>query len=521
MNKKLVGVLSSLLLLSGLSACGSSSNTEMKLESDSDFTMLLSGNGVSANYYFDFNEHPQAQSLEEISGKTVDYIGLTVGEESLSFRLMLATKQIPDLMKINLDQEYSGGVDEAMKDGLTVDINAMVEEYAPNFMEKLKEMPNYLQSAYSDEGYLSMFGATMVEEEMRGLPFYGPMVNKTYLEQAGLDIPVTIEDWEEMLQAFQDLGVGIPLSFSGSEDFSALYDCFASSFGVTAGATYFQEDGVVKFSPLEDGYYEFVVLMAKWYENGWIDSGFSQKSQEDIDKAFGLGQVGATVTHINGGQMYGDYLDENFVFTPVPYPVLEVGDVISTRHYTPDFVSEPIFVYSGAENPEELIEWVDYFYSDEGILWSNWGTENHTFVVNEHGEKEFSDLILLDSQDTAPILLMNQYVFQDIKVVLDWDYQLQYYPEDWQKEAWEIWGQANYDNVLPDNMTYNLDERSIIFIELGKLPAYVQENTLAFITGQLSLEKYDKFIDTILDLCAEEFIEMTQAAYDRYQNRGK
>lgn len=523
MKKKILGFLSSLYLLQCLTACSIEPNsTGLESTIECDFTMLQNMSPVTSNVCVDLNEHLATPELEQATGKVVDYFSSIIGEESLSFLLMMATRELPDLLRVNLEKEYNGGVDEAIEDGMILDITSMVEEHAPHFMARLQEDESYQKSAYTDSGILSQFGATMVEEEMRGRPMYGPLVNATYLEQVGLDVPVTIADWEEMLEAFADLGI-IPLSFGAKTDLSVLYDSFASAFGVTAGAGYFQENGVVKFSPLEAGYFDFVELFQKWYQNGWIHSEFYNYTQEDILTEFQAGKVGATIGHGNNtvyGANVSAKLGNEMEFLPTPYPVLKEGDVISTRHYTSDFIGDPVYIYAKAENPVEIIKWVDYFYSEDGILLSNWGTEGKTYQVTETGEKEFTEFVMNNPEGKSVISVLTENVLLDVRTVADYQYEMAFFQDPRQHLGWEVWSLANYDNVLPERMTYSLEDREEMTLSLGRLPEYVTQMTIKFIIGQEPLSNYTKFTETMLEMDGEEFLQMTQDAFDRYQQRG-
>lgn len=507
-------LLSTLLALSGCStSTTSTSSTTAQTDADVDFTMFLNLNAHTSTFMTDLNQHIGALAVETATGSTVDYISGVLGEEHTSFLFLTVRKDLPDLFKISLETHYKGGVASAIKDGMILDATTLIEENAPHFIEQLQQVDGYAQSAYSDQGVLSQFGVTIVAEELRGVPMYGPMINLTYLEQTGLEPPVTLADWEEMLQAFQDLGIKSPLSFGATDGFSSLYDAFASAFGVTVGANYYQEDGVVKFSPLEDGYYDFLELMSRWYENGWIDAYFYDKTQEDVLQEFEQGTVGATIAHCSTSAKEGGN------FLPVPYPIAQEGDVIATRHYTPDFYGDPIFIHSVAQDPETMIQWVDFFYSEEGQTLSNWGQEDLTYYVSEDGSYGFTDFVLNDP-DFSIISMLAGNVFQEMTLLQDIDYQMQFYPDQRQHDCWEVWSQASFDHALPPTMTLSEEEQNYIQLDLDELPLYVEEMTLKYIMGQESLERYSKFIENIQKMQGETFTQFYQNALERYHARG-
>lgn len=524
-KKTMASLLVSGLLLQSLTACSSSSTSktpEVQEETPWDFSLLLNLDPLTTHFYADLNLHPASSLLQEKTGVEVEYISPLQGQESTQFLFMMVDKTLPDAFRVDLEQEYKGGADTAVEDGMIIDATALIETHAPNFMARIRSHDRYLKSAFDDSGMITMFGAVFTEEAFRGQPLYGPMVNKTYLDKAGLEIPVTISDWEVMLQAFHDQGIQSPLSFGAESDFVALYDCFASAFGVTVSNIYYQEQGVVKLAPLEDGFYDFLVLMNKWYNNGWLDNSFASKDHSTyVTPNFMAGRVGATIDHINTpllAQQQSEKLGTPMEFVAVPYPVLEEGDVVTSRHYLADFVSNPIYISSNAKNPEDIVSWIDYLYSEEGSIFTSWGEEGVTYSLDESEQRVFTDFVL-ENPEEAPVSVLVQNVLQDASMVYRADYNLELYEEETRNQAWEVWGLATTDSALPVGMTYSYEDLNVHGSYLDTLTIYVREMTVKFITGQEHLQNYAKFQDNVRTMGGEDFVEIAQSALNRYKKR--
>lgn len=519
---KLRKVYSSLCLTALLLLSSCSTQSPPKETIDSDYSMFLPMKAISLNFYTDLNQNPMSSYLEERTSLTIDYTSSTPGEENTTFMMTSSTGNISDLIRHDLMNQYAGGLDSAIDHGMIHDYTTLVQEHAPNFMARIESYEHYRQIAYSDQGILSCFGTTLVEEELRGLPFTGPMINKTYLDQAGLDVPETIADWENVLETFHQMEI-TPFSFGADQGFHVLFDTFASAYGVTIGDLFFQENGVVKCSPLEDGYYDLLVLLNQWYEKEWISQNFSSISQEETVKSeFEQGKVGASVLSVNtlrtaeaiSAQTTGTAME----FVPAPYPVLNQGDSINTRDYTKDFYNPPIFINAKVENPEELIQWIDFFYSEEGATLTNWGIVNETYTVNSQGQKEFTDLVLNNPDHPATTVLAQQ-TLQEMSLVMDWERESQFFYEGIHDSAWEQWGKASYHNVLPDTINYTVEELHYLNALLYSIENYVYQCTIAFITGTDSLDYYDQFKETLESQEIYKVIEIQQSALDRYLAR--
>jgi len=54
---------------------------------------------------------------------------------------------------------------------------------------------------------------------------------------------------------------------------------------------------------------------------------------------------------------------------------------------------------------------------------------------------------------------------------------------------------------------------------MNDINTYVAENTTAFVTGTRSLEEWDQYVEQIERMNLARALEITEAAYIRWQNR--
>ena len=113
--------------------------------------------------------------------------------------------------------------------------------------------------------------------------FQGPIVRKDFLDKVGLPVPVTIDDWYTTLKAFKEKdpnGNGkaddIPLTLflytTGQFDIFKGASAFIGAWNTTYN--FYQENGTVKYGPLDSQFKDFLATMAKWYKEGLIDPDF-------------------------------------------------------------------------------------------------------------------------------------------------------------------------------------------------------------------------------------------------------
>lgn len=502
-----------LACLLSLTGCHTATPTAI----ESDYRLFVPIDPLTMNFYHDLNLHPMAEEIASATGLVIDYESPLSGQEDLTFLLALVAQETADFMRYDLNQYYRGGVEGAIADGMIHDVTTLVEEHCPHFMAYMTAIPDYERLFYTDEGTLAYFGVTMVEEPLQDLPFYGPMVNQSYLDQVGMDAPQTIAQWEEMLYGFRDMGI-VPFAFGAETGLGGLWDAFASAYGVTLSQSFFQEDGVVKFSPLEEGYLDFLTLFHHWYNEGLLHRDFFQLGHEDrVKSLFQTGTVGASVFHSDVLTSATFISPEGMDFAPLPYPVLEEGDIPWVGHTTAVFSNAPIFIHSRVENPIPLLEWVDFFYSPEGIALTNWGIEGETFYNTDEGDRGLTAYIT-ENPDYPPVSMMKKEALTELSLVQEWEREALFFQEN-NIIAWEVWGKNQNKYHLPATLSYSIAERDIFSMEVEQMEGYIYTSVIQFITGELPLSQFPQFQQTLLDWGAEEYTQIHQMALERYLSR--
>ena len=132
--------------------------------------------------------------------------------------------------------------------------------------------------------------------------FIGLVVRKDLLDKAGLDIPVTLDDWYEALVAFKDMGIKYPLSCQAmmltmAQCFSSAYDITVPVVGYDIGNTAFalKDDGSIFYGPAQDSYKEYLAFMNKLYSEGLLDPDFMVQDRTNVQSKVINGEVGAWV----------------------------------------------------------------------------------------------------------------------------------------------------------------------------------------------------------------------------------
>ena len=242
------------------------------------------------------------------------------------FSLMLASEDYPDVAESIYAGTYSGGVDQAIEDGVYTDIAPYVEEYAPNFYRWVNLSAGNRKAAYTDSGHMPYICMTYDRAQST---FLGYGIRRDWLQDLGLDMPTTIDEWHDVLLAFKEhktAGGAAPMDlFSGgftpSEFINGAYNVSSySNCGLIV------KDGVLESSMRSQGLYDYLSLMRSWFAEGLIDPDFSTHSFFWNTSRMANGESGVIpVMYTQVGTYMADsgQADENCYIEIMPVPTLD------------------------------------------------------------------------------------------------------------------------------------------------------------------------------------------------------
>lgn len=460
------------------------------------------------------------QELEKKTNVKVDFQHPAAGNGNEQFNLMIASGKLPDVIENDFTL-YPGGPEKAIADKVIIKLNDLIDKNAPNLKKYLDKNPAIKKEISTDDGLIYVFpGIGIGNFAVSG----GLMLRKDWLDELGLSVPETIDDWTNVLRQFKEKkGAKTPFTLRLA-DFNR--DMFNGAFGV--GTEFYQENGKVKFGPYEAKYKPYLTQLNAWYKGGLIDPDFATQDAKSFDaKASGDG-AGAFFGFI-GGNM-GKYLnakqgqDTKYDLVGAPYPVLSKGEEAR-------FVNKP-YDYRGAgsaaitpanKNPEATAKWLDYYYSDEGHMLKSFGIEGQTYTM-VNGYPKYSDLILKNPDKLSVGEAMSKYlrVAQPSPgFVGDDRYIDQYYIFKQQKDASAVFSrhQKNAEAVMMPRVTPYSQEANELSTIMAEINTYRSEMFLKFVLGVEPLTNFDKYIAQLKKLNIERAIAIKQSALDRYNQR--
>ncbi|MFR8066641.1 MAG: extracellular solute-binding protein [Acutalibacter sp.] len=551
--KKLVALLLSLALVLSLGACGGNGGSSTSSEASPSSTTEESGAAAESGdesqaetaetgefqlpivdepttlSYFvaddsnaaimttDWNDNEFYQEMERRTGVHLEFEMVSSADYQTNFNLMIASGNLADMIYVGASY-YAEGVDAAIDDGYFLDLTDLVDEYMPNYEKVRTSDVQYELLSTTDSGRL---GAVYELRQSKQGPWLGLWIRQDWLDDLGLDTPVTFDDYHEVLTAFKnEKGATAPLilNFSGSD----------GEFGTMSGGLnvlnswQLDETGKINFGPYMDAWKEYVTIMHQWYTEGLIDPDFMATDERTADMAKVVtGASGVFAALYTMPSVYeAASEDPNMNLAPVNPPVMNEGDEGHIR-LRDSYTSGNTAISADSENWEVALRWLDYLYTEEGALLANYGVEGDTFEFDENGEPVFTDKILNNENGWTMTQTVASYLCPSAGIAnwSDWTRELAGVPEK-DQACYDVWSEFSDDWRLPSSVTLTQEEsteRAALYADISTI---VKEQTAQFISGALDIEEnWDAYISALEASGMERAIEITQAAYDRYLAR--
>lgn len=525
--KKVLALLLTLMLLMGTLAVALAEPEALTLplsEEKVTFTYWKPMHTNASKLLKDYNDNEVYQELEKRTNVHIEWIHPVAGQEAEQFNLLVAANDLPDFVCMESGASYPGGVAKAIEDGVFLPLEEYISEYCPNLTAIFEKYPDIRKQFTTNEGHIWGMGEVMLPEDNPDpiSPWAGPAIRKDWLDDLGLEMPRTIEDWHNVLVAFRDQkGAKVPLILSKSGlpwagQFLGAYD---------VAVDFYRVGNEVMYGPLQEGYKQYLAMMRDWYQEGLLDVDFPSTASDANFYAEYLttGKAGAIdVTFQDIVPLYNSLLNGEGEVAAVPYPKMNKDDILHIGNITYEVETGHSTVYLNAKTLDAkrlpiALKWWDYMYSDEGYMLCNYGIEGRSYNMVD-GKPVFTDLILNNPDGLTYALASWKYkLFNGT-----FRYNGYAMPEsDAQTSlnsinAWACDNDRSYQmppTSIP--LEYSGEYSSI----MNEVNTYRDEMVLKFILGVESLDNYDKFVEMLHTLNIDRAIEIQQIALDMYNAR--
>lgn len=477
--------------------------------------------------YATADESPFHSILKEMLGVNIDWRFPTTGtDDTQAFNLMLAGDTLPDIIT---HDGIKTKAEQYIDEGTIRDLTPYMETYAPAYWKWIHSNDAYDRSVKTDSGKYYGFGFFR-EGGGWNDTYLGPVVNETWLEEANLkgDDIKTIADWDNMLEVFaKNHPEAIPLGFAKSRVQGTGLSGAFGAYSMIDFKTYVDDNNKMQLAQVQPEWRDYMAKINEWWNKDYLDHDFlADDDTAARSKAQNL-SFGASITSM--GQISNWERDANEYGTgakwiALSYPTGNDGklSMVFGGYYGIGSVAATISTSCPEDKIPLVMRCLDYAYTDEGFLYWNFGKQGNSWDYDDKGEVQYLPIVtedpngLNDAIDKFGGSTWSGCCIQATKLLYlkntetavacndKWFYENEAVANKW---------------VVPNGMTYTVDEANRRTELQGAMKTYVEETAVKYITGEESIDTFDSFVERVNGMGLDELLSIEQATLDRYLAR--
>lgn len=422
--------------------------------------------------------------------------------------------------------------------GVIINLEDYIDAYMPNLQAVFTEYPEYRKMCEDENGHIwALPWIEQLGSEKTAIQTVGsmPFINKKWLDYLGLEMPTTVDEFEQVLIAFRDNsekiqkeygidGEIIPMSCiinDGGQDPALLINGFGEGYGdIDMGRHIAVTDDLqVICTATQDGYKDGIQWLHKLYSEGLIDPEcFTQEWATYVAKGKS-GRYGVCFTW--------DVANVDNLEDFVPLKALKADTVNITPQngsFTSGFDRGRCVVTAKCQQPALVCAWLDQMYDPFQSPQNNWGTygEDDDFDIfelstNANGDKMLKHAALGNASPVevreaecvaGPLAVLDDYydVYvtcpDDARYRLDWIQD--YYTDD-----------MNHKYVYPNVFMSAEDTEDVT--DLGTdIQSYINTQRAAWIMDGFTEDDWNNYLDELDAYDLDEYLSIWQKYLDEF-----
>ncbi|MDR2749145.1 MAG: extracellular solute-binding protein [Clostridiales bacterium] len=493
-------------------------------------------------------ELEMAKTWFEDTGIEFDWQPIPMEGAQEKINLMLASAaELPDLFWNFGDGKSGNIVVQFSEQGIFMPTEGLINNHMPNLKKILDERPSYWMEIAAPDGHT--YGFPYIEEMLGLVLTGGPfLINSTWLEKVGLDMPETVDEWADALRAFKNGGDlngngiddEIPMAtyFNSKDTFGSynLFYRFTGAFGSAdsycGGNAYADHlrmiDGNVTFTAKDEAFRKTAAFFNQLYSEGLIWNG-SFEADESVSYKSSL--IKEDVARIGSFSTWTDQeisnLDVHDEYVAVPRLIGELGMTGFENNYSELQDSSNTAITVDCEFPRIVARFVDYMVGDPAIsATSNWGAIGYNYVVADDGilrtplDEQGRYIAQVEEYDNFGTARVNSTTCRGSMIVLN-EYYEKYigYAYDavqlleGQKANGKDAIMAEYETVPRVLMT--MPELARLAQIQPVISDIVDRHVTQWVTGGVTDESWNSYLQELDAAGVADLVAMYQAAVDR------
>lgn len=510
------------------------STLEFPLKEKATLTGTIS---YPANTESEPNKRTIFKRLQEKTNVEIDWTAIQADQWSDKISLEMAnTKNMTDFI-------FSAGFSDNdllkyAKQGVIIPLEEYIDAYMPNLQAVFEKYPEYRTMCTDTDGHIwALPWIEQLGNEKTAIQTIGNMsfINKKWLDFLNLEVPTTVDEFEQVLIAFRDHASEIQAEFGidgsiipmscivndGDQDPSLIINGFGEGYGDADKARHIAvtNDKEVICSATQDGYKEGIEWLHKLYKEGLIDTeSFTQEWSTYVAK----GKSGRYGVCFSWDVANIDNLED---WVPLSALTADTRNITPQNgSFTSGFDRGRCVVTAVAENPALVCAWLDQMYDPFQSPQNNWGTygEDDDFDIfelskNAEGGEMLKHAPLGDASPVevreaesvgGPLAVLNDYY--DVYVTCPDDAQ---YRLDWIKEYYTP--DMNLDYVYPNVFMNQEDTKKLSDLQTD-IEKLINANKSDWIMNGFTDDDWNQYLSELDGYGLEEYLQIFQKYLDDY-----
>ncbi|MFC5531188.1 extracellular solute-binding protein [Cohnella yongneupensis] len=329
--------------------------------------------------------NPIAAKVTEKTGVSLKHT-LTVGDQFSRWDLWLASNDYPDI--VVLDSEYTKKYRDA---GALIPLNDLIDQYGPHIKEKFGKYLNLLKD---ENGQIYSLYSVNKTEEATPDSQANFIIQYDVLKEAGYPEVKTFDQLYDLIKGYTDKHPEIDgkdtIGFGALMNSWTMKIAFNNSVingsGLPDHGNYRIEDnGDVKYNPVTDDTKQYYAFLNKLLRAGLFDK-----------EAFSMDEK-AFQAKVAQGRVLAAY-SPSWLLSDAEQSLRAAGHPERTYAHIPLYFDANVVDHSNsitatnagnfqwgiskkAKNPERIIQFIDYLFTDEAQVLTQWGIEGEDYTV--------------------------------------------------------------------------------------------------------------------------------------------
>ena len=422
--------------------------------------------------------------------------------------------------------------------GAIIPLEEYIDTYMPNLSAVFEKYPEYRKMSTSVDGHI--WALPWIEQlgaEKTAIQTVGDMsfINKKWLDFLGLEIPETVDEFEETLIAFRDHaselqkefgieGSIIPMSCivnDGNQDMAIQINGFGEGYGDCDQGRHIAvtDSKEVICTATQQGFRDGIEWLHKLNEEGLIDpEAFTQEWSTYVAKGKS-GRYGVCFSWDVGN------IDNIVDWVPLPALAADTRNITPENgSFTSGYDRGRCVVTAVATEPALVCAWLDQMYAPMQSPQNNWGTygEDDDFDIfemgtNDAGEPMLKHAALGDASPVevreaesvnGPLAILDEYYGVYVTCPDDAQYRL-----DWIKDVYTP--DMNTEYVYP-NVFMSREDTDRLSVLTPDIVSYINECRSRWIMNGCTDDDWNEYINKLDAYGLEEYLSIFQKYLDSF-----